>query len=66
VLCHLTTREETVIRLRYGIAEPCTHSLEDVGNRFGLTRERIRQIELKALLRLRRVLAREGIQLSLA
>jgi RNA polymerase primary sigma factor len=66
VLCELSPREEKVIRLRYGIAEPCTHSLEDVGSRFGLTRERIRQIELKALLRLRRVLARKGIQLSLA
>lgn len=50
----LTPREEKVIRLRYGIGEPQSYSLEEVGAQFGLTRERIRQIEVKAMNKLRR------------
>ena len=49
----LTPREEKVIRMRYGIGEPTQYSLEEIGARFHLTRERIRQIELKALRKLR-------------
>ena len=49
----LTPREEKVIRLRYGIGEPMKYSLEEVGVQFSLTRERIRQIEAKALKKLR-------------
>lgn len=53
VLSSLSPREEKVIRMRYGIGEATTYSLEEIGARFALTRERIRQIELKALRKLR-------------
>ena len=53
VLSTLTPREEKVIRMRYGIGEPTHYSLEEIGCRFSLTRERIRQIEIKALRKLR-------------
>ena len=53
VLSTLTPREEKVIRMRYGIGEPTHYSLEEIGSRFSLTRERIRQIEIKALRKLR-------------
>lgn len=52
-LAQLTPREETVVRMRYGIGEATHYSLEEIGVRFNLTRERIRQIELKALRKLR-------------
>jgi len=51
----LTEREEKVIRMRYGIDERTHYSLEEIGNVFNLTRERIRQIEIKALKKLRHV-----------
>jgi RNA polymerase primary sigma factor len=54
VLQTLTAREEQILRLRYGIGEGSEHTLEEVGRFFHLTRERIRQIEAKALLKLRR------------
>lgn len=53
VLKTLTRREEAVIRLRFGLADGRCHTLEDVGTEFGVTRERIRQIEAKALRKLR-------------
>ena len=49
----LTDREERVIRLRFGIGESTDHTLEEVGQDFDVTRERIRQIEAKALRKLR-------------
>ncbi|MEL6349035.1 MAG: sigma-70 family RNA polymerase sigma factor [Myxococcota bacterium] len=52
-LASLTPREEKVVRMRYGIGEPTQYSLEEIGAQFCLTRERIRQIELKALRKLR-------------
>ena len=52
-LASLTPREEKVVRMRYGIGEPTQYSLEEIGTQFNLTRERIRQIELKALRKLR-------------
>jgi RNA polymerase primary sigma factor len=53
MLAGLTPREEQVLRMRFGIGEPTTYSLEEIGVRFALTRERIRQIEIKALRKLR-------------
>ncbi len=53
VLQTLTEREETVLRLRFGISDGYQRTLEEVGNRFGVTRERVRQIETKALRKLR-------------
>ncbi len=58
VLAELTPREEKVLRMRFGLGEPTTYSLEEIGARFALTRERIRQIEIKALRKLRAL--REG------
>ncbi len=54
-LSTLTPREEKVLRMRYGIDERTNYSLEEIGNVFNLTRERIRQIEIKALKKLRHV-----------
>jgi RNA polymerase primary sigma factor len=53
VLSTLTPREARIIRLRFGLEQGRPHTLEEVGKKFGLTRERIRQIEGKALRRLR-------------
>jgi RNA polymerase primary sigma factor len=53
VLCSLGTREEKVLRMRFGIGEKSDHTLEEVGQEFKVTRERIRQIEAKALRKLR-------------
>ena len=53
MLASLSPREEQVLRMRFGIGEPTTYSLEEIGVRFALTRERIRQIEIKALRKLR-------------
>ena len=53
VLQTLTSREEQVIRMRFGIGDGSEHTLEEVGQRFSVTRERIRQIEAKALRKLR-------------
>ena len=53
VLRSLTPREEKVLRMRFGIGEKADHTLEEVGRDFSVTRERIRQIEAKALRKLR-------------
>jgi RNA polymerase primary sigma factor len=53
VLSTLTPREEKVLRMRFGIGEKYDHTLEEVGQDFDVTRERIRQIEAKALRKLR-------------
>jgi RNA polymerase primary sigma factor len=53
VLASLTPREEKVLRMRFGIGEKYDHTLEEVGQDFDVTRERIRQIEAKALRKLR-------------
>jgi RNA polymerase primary sigma factor len=53
VLGTLTDREENVLRLRFGLVDGRTRTLEEVGKGFGVTRERIRQIEAKALRKLR-------------
>jgi RNA polymerase primary sigma factor len=53
LLATLTPREEKVLRRRFGIGEETGHTLQEVGDEFGLTRERIRQIQAKALTKLR-------------
>ncbi len=53
ILASLTPREELVLRLRFGLGEASEHTLEEVGRSFKVTRERIRQIEAKALRKLR-------------
>lgn len=53
VLATLTPREEKVLRMRFGIGQKADHTLEEVGKDFDVTRERIRQIEAKALRKLR-------------
>jgi RNA polymerase primary sigma factor len=53
-LAGLSPREEQVLRLRFGVGEATDCTLEEVGQRFAVTRERIRQIEAKALRKLRR------------
>jgi RNA polymerase primary sigma factor len=53
VMMTLTPREEKVLRMRFGIGVPSDHTLEEVGQHFEVTRERIRQIEAKALRKLR-------------
>lgn len=52
-LATLSEREQEVIQLRYGLTDGTPHTLEEVGEQFGVTRERIRQIETKAIRRLR-------------
>ena len=53
VLKTLTPREEKVIKMRFGVGDGSEHTLEEVGQNFAVTRERIRQIEAKALRKLR-------------
>jgi RNA polymerase primary sigma factor len=53
VLAKLTPREEKILRMRFGIDEKSEHTLEQIGNDLSVTRERIRQIEAKALKKLR-------------
>ncbi len=61
VLSTLTPREEKVIRMRYGVGEQTSYSLEEIGSKFNLTRERIRQIEVKALRKLRHPIRRKRL-----
>lgn len=53
ILVDLSEREQKILQLRFGLEDGVTHTLEEVGKEFGVTRERIRQIEAKALLRIR-------------
>jgi RNA polymerase primary sigma factor len=54
LLASLPERDRTVLRLRYGIGFAADHTLEEIGNKYGVTRERIRQIEAKALQKIER------------
>jgi len=62
VLSSLTPREAKVLRMRFGIAMNTDHTLEEVGKQFDVTRERIRQIEAKALRKLRHPSRAEKLQ----
>ncbi len=62
VLKTLTPREEKVIKMRFGIDVASEHTLEEVGKDFSVTRERIRQIEVKALSKLRHPSTKQKIQ----
>jgi len=53
ILSDLTGREQNILEMRFGLGNGVTHTLEEVGQKFGVTRERIRQIEAKALERIR-------------
>jgi len=53
ILVDLTPREQKIVSMRFGLDDGITHTLEEVGSEFGVTRERIRQIEAKALERIR-------------
>ncbi len=61
-LVTLSVREARIIRLRYGLQDGHTYTLEEVGEKFGLTRERIRQIERKALYKLRHPRRSRGLR----
>jgi len=54
ILADLTPREQRILSMRFGLDDGITHTLEEVGQEFGVTRERIRQIEAKALEKIRR------------
>ncbi|MBU0479511.1 MAG: sigma-70 family RNA polymerase sigma factor, partial [Proteobacteria bacterium] len=62
ILATLSPREEKIIRLRFGIGETAEYTLEEIGKRFNVSRERIRQIEKKALNRLRHSSRREKLK----
>jgi len=53
ILVDLTPREQKILQMRFGLGDGITHTLEEVGREFGVTRERIRQIEAKALEKMR-------------
>ena len=53
ILNDLDPREQKILKMRFGLEDGVTHTLEEVGEEFGVTRERIRQIESKALERIR-------------
>jgi RNA polymerase primary sigma factor len=53
MLQYLSSRERKIIEMRFGLADGITHTLEEVGQEFGVTRERIRQIEAKVLQKLK-------------
>ena len=65
VLDEMPPREAQVLRMRFGIGMPSDHPLEEVGRQFGVTRERLRQIEAKALINLRHPCRSQGLRVFL-
>ena len=53
ILVDLVPREQEILKLRFGLEDGITHTLEEVGKKFSVTRERIRQIEAKALTKIK-------------
>ena len=62
-LSTLTSREAKVLRMRFGIGLGTDHTLEEIGNQFDVTRERIRQIEAKALQKLKTTLTNSDLKI---
>ena len=61
LLATLTPREEEILRKCFGIGETRSHTLKEIGDEFGVTRERVRQIEAVALTKLRKYLWRKNL-----
>jgi RNA polymerase primary sigma factor len=62
ILSPLPARERKVMRMRFGLDDGCPRTLKDVGKRFGVSRERVRQLEISALRRLRGSKASAGLR----
>jgi len=58
----LTPREQKILRMRFGLEDGTTYTLEEVGKVFGVTRERVRQIQMRALEKLKEEQRRKGIE----
>ena len=64
LLSHLSERDRNIIKYRYGIADGNVHTLQEAGDKYGITRERVRQIEERDLLKLRRLVSNKTRQLK--
>lgn len=63
-LAALTAREQEILRLRFGLLDGIEHTLEEIARRIGVTRERVRQIQIEALWRLREHMRKEGLDIE--
>ena len=61
LLSVLSPKERRIIRLRFGIEESKQNSLSEIGNMFGLSKERVRQLESRALYKLKQCLTKQGL-----
>ncbi|MBT5267355.1 MAG: sigma-70 family RNA polymerase sigma factor, partial [Rhodospirillaceae bacterium] len=66
VLSELTPREERIVRMRFGLGVGREHTLEEIGQMLGVTRERVRQIEAKALMKMKHPIRSRAIRTFLA
>jgi RNA polymerase primary sigma factor len=64
LLKQLSGREEAILRLRYGFYDDKLHTLAEAGEQFGLSRERIRQLEQRALVKLRQLIEADAVESS--